>query len=584
MLGFAAALSPAVAAQLTPIALGNASGSGYDVWTLAESDGTPQAAIEGVEFLPIRLVGYPLRDGLRPDLPTAQGRGTPAPYVRLPGWGSLFRVSVGGSTALLTIGPDGAASLRAPVPNINGSPAIQECLAVRADGHAILLATTAPAGGDVALVDLDGGPELVWLTSGLPPLEIEAESLRLSAVAAWFVAGGTLYRTDLAAGTPAAPVDLPLPSGSAVHPDLLMCAQGHRVGVVAEDDQEDRLIFVVPKQGLPVAVATEPADYDTASEQHPLGPFMAINEDGTLLAYRRTLETLELFVEFVEPAEPPLHLTAAPDFPDYIDNVGVLGFAGNVLTFFAGDAQISGVDLDEMIGAGDMFRAVIGLGGDVEVTNVTATGGGQAPPYSQSGTLQFSDALFDPLAQRYILIGESPAEDSTVTIVDATIEAYGSPVVALDGLVEDPQLIAAGLSVLIVSGTKDDEASDSGKQVRIDLLNPKHGEALVSAVALLPAGLWVDRFAISPLGDQAACVLSAGDGYELPLAIALPSGLLSLFWMEPMQVAPLMAFSPQGALVLGLGPASGPFKFALLAGPAGVAAKLPSAQGFALPR
>jgi hypothetical protein len=596
-LGLALALALLVTStangQVAPLALESSSGSGYDIWSVSASDGVASKALEGVHFLPIDLVGYPVRDRLRLDLPTAHGKGSVAPFVRRPSGGSLFRVGLTGSTALLSIGQDGLPSVPVLVPDGSGSEtALLECLTVRADGRTVLLATNPAAGGDVGLVDLESAAPTQWLTAGLPPLKIAADSLRVSPVAAWFVADGVLYRADLASGTPAEAVDLQVSSAAKVLPELLMCAGGHRVAVVVEDDGDLLQIVVVPLQGPPIPVTTEPDDYDTPNDRHPLGPFMAFSDDGSLLAYRRTLDTLELFLSPLEtagPTAPALHLTAEPAFPAYIDNVGVLGFTDHVLSFFAGDATISGVDLEEMIGAGDLFHATLMPDGGVEFDNVTASGGGTAPPYSEAGTLQFSDANFDPLGQRYVLVGESPAEDSTITVIDAQAGAYGGPPsTVLDGLDDDPLLIAAGHAVLILTGTGEEEASDddSGKPATLYLLHSKHmGGSPLAALAKVPAGVTVDRFAVSPDGGRVACVVGAGTGLELPLLIELPVGLLVTLWPDPVGVAPLLAFCPSGSLVMGLGTAGGPYKFGLVdPGWQGVAVKLPVAQGFPLPR
>jgi len=188
-----------------------------------------------------------------------------------------------------------------------------------------------------------------------------------------------------------------------------------------------------------------------------------------------------------------------------------------------------------------------------------------------------------------VLVGESPAEDSTITVIDAQAEAYGGPPsTVLDGLDDDPLLIAAGHAVLILTGTGEEGASDddSGKPATLYLLHSKHmGGSPLAALATVPAGVTVDRFAVSPDGARVACVVGAGTGLELPLLIELPVGLLVTLWPDPVGVAPLLAFCPSGSLVMGLGTAGGPYKFGLVdPGWQGVAVKLPVAQGFPLPR
>ncbi|HZJ73130.1 MAG TPA: hypothetical protein VFF36_19520, partial [Planctomycetota bacterium] len=170
----------------------------------------------------------------------------------------------------------------------------------------------------------------------------------------------------------------------------------------------------------------------------------------------------------------------------------------------------------------------------------------------------------------------------------AQAEAYaGMPSTVLDGLAEDPLLIAAGQAVLILSAADSDESElDSKELTQLHLLASKHmGAPALTALATLPPGVSLDRFAISPNLDRAACVVSAGPGLELPLQIELPNGTFVMMWPEPEGVAPLLAFASSGALLLGLGPGGGPFKFGLIdPGWTGLAVQLPVAQGFALPR
>ena len=583
----AALTAPPAPAQMVPVARAASGGSGLEIWVANETDGIAQLAVPAVDFRPLELVGYAVRDRLRRNLPSAQGENSPAEFVRLPQGGRVFRVTGSGSTGLLVVAPDGSPSLRAMVLDVGGEPGLTDRIAVRSDGRAALVATPLSAGGDVGLVDLDTTQPATWLTAALPPLDVDAESLRVSALGAWFVADGELYRVDLGSGTAAEPVDLGLPVGTRVLPELLLCDQGHRVAALVEVDGENglRRIVVVPVTGPTILVTPDAGQYDAPNLEHSLGPFMAFNEDGTLIAYRQPLGTLELFVAVVEPGEPPLHLTAEPTFPAYIDNVGVLGFAGHVLTFFAGDVQISGVDLEEMIGAGDMFRADVGPGNAVSFTNVTASGGVVDPPYTQPGTLQFSDAFLDPLGQRYVLVGESPAEDTIITIVDATVDSYaGAPLTVLDGLAEDPSLHAAGQSVLIHS--EGDDESDQTVPGALHVLRSLHaGEPALVLVATLPAGVTLAHFAASGTADRAACVASAGAALQLPVLISLPDGLPALMWPFPLAVSPLLSFSSSGLLCLGLGAPGGPFKFGLLApGSTGVAVKLPAGGGFPLPR
>lgn len=571
-------LAPPAADDALPVAR-VAPGGGLELLELDAQGGTTDVVALASALLPLELVGAPRRDRLLLEVPHPSRPDDPLPHVRLPAGGALYRVELAQGQALLHAGAGGHLALLAPAPEL------LPCAAVSADGSRALLVTPASAGGDLLLVDLAAGTA-ACLTDDVPPLDVAPASLRVSPEGAFWVAAGTLWRAP--AGGPAAPVDLGLP-GLPVLPDLALSADGRRAALVAgSEDKElaDRHVAVADLGGQARVVTTSPGDWDAPGTDDPLGPFVALSADGSRVAWRGTVVTQELFLAEVDlPAAAPKQLSVEPQFPAYIDNAGVLGFKPDGrLSFFAGDVTISGVDLQEMIGAADLYLAEIPVEGTPTFVNMSVTSGQVAPPYDNPGQLQFSEVVLDPQARRWLLVGESPQGDQTLTAVSALEGDYTQAVkLLLGGLDFDPELVGAGAAVLVVSEV---EADDSDQEwQRIDLLPALHGapQGELLHLADLPAPLQADRFTAMSHGGWAACVVSAGDGLELPVLLDVATGLPALPLAVPWGVAPRMAFDALGRLVLGFGAADGPYKLlALDPAGGGQVLKLPAGEAYPL--
>jgi len=302
--------------------------------------------------------------------------------------------------------------------------------------------------------------------------------------------------------------------------------------------------------------------------------------------YRGTIETQELFLAEVDLLAEPLQISVEPQFPAYIDNVGVLGFtADGSLSFFAGDVTISGVDLQEMIGAADLYLAQLPVGGPPTIINQSLTSGQLSPPYEQPGQLSFSEAVLDPLGHRYLLVGESPAEDQTLTSVSLLASPYGEPVLdLLGGLDSDPVLVGTGYGVLVVSKIEGAEDSSEDAQ-RLDLLPSLHAQpdgALVP-VGLLPKPLVADRFCSQPQDGWIGLAVSLQPGFELPVLLHSSTGAPALPITTPFGLPSRLAFEALGRLVVGFGAAQGPYKFVALEPEGGIQLLgSPIATGFPL--
>jgi hypothetical protein len=513
----------------------------YDLWTVDELTGVSLLRMEGLAFQPLELVGYARKDHLRINMPTP-GRmadedddddaATIVPdHIRIPGGGALYHNLRGGFGELLMVGARFYPRSVFSLPASGDKSVIQSQVGVSVHGTLALAATVKSAGGDVYLVDLSGidGPRN--LSANLPVLQVEGGSLRVSDSAAWFVADSVLYRA-VAPEWVAAPVDLGLLSGEEVLPESVLAVNGRHLAVVVEGSSDQRRVLLSTADGPTQVITPTPADYCTPDLDEPLGPHLAVDPDGELVAYCTIGTSKEVYVK---PHDgPPTHLSTLPQFQESLDNVGVLGFgtgfqagmAGidnvGVLSFFGGSDQISGLTGQELIGAADMYAAVINSYGEVEVVNVTRTSGQLSPPFDPPGTLTIAEAVLDPLGQRMLLTGETEEDDyyelAVLYLDGGNNWPQPNVQVLLTALEEEPWLHGTGSRVLALVPTDDGPAPSS-----VYLLQPKSGGAQdFTRVADFPQGAQLSRVA----SRKGAAVFVARDpnGVEVPHYVDLKQG------------------------------------------------------------
>ena len=593
-----------------PFAVASPTG-GFDLWHADESSGATYVSVTGIEFLPVRGAGMRFADGMRTDVPTVRGEGTPTPHVRLAGRGNLYRVSRGGKTGLLHVDNKGNAQMMLEVPDADGVPGLLETVAISMQSDSVLVASPVASGGDVWAIDL-GEPRVHLLTGNHPPHAVEPTSLRIHRRSAWFVAGGelfgtptpfhgTIYRTQ---------TELPGP----VLPDLVLSLNGRRVAALHEESHLMRRIVVHSSQGTHTVVTPLASEFFAANYEHPRGPFMALSADGSMVAFLHAEApyhgkwTQELYVREVDIPMASVHVTQAPDFPVYIDNVGILGFVhGKVITFFGGDQTISGIPAAEGMGASDRFAADYNVPEAPVVQNLTRSSGQLLPPYDIPGQLDFVSAQVDPRGERYLLRGDADFLGGQLKSFALDDAKYDSVAVDLvEDVASDVVVRDAGYQVFVITqplpeahgpdypappgggespdddGKDDDDCGDLAPEVDMLLpLDESLGDTL--PVYTLYDDLSLDRFV--GLQELSAAVLSLGPGAEYPVFIDGVTGILSLAWMMPEEVSPRLTVTDSQRLLFGHGPQGGPYQFVSV-GRDGSATMLgvPPGYGFPLPR
>jgi hypothetical protein len=534
----AACLLGTAAAQSVPVARLVAPGR-YDICVAPPDGGPALTVLADVEFLPLDLAGFAVRDRLSASL-SVPAAGAPAPHVKLAEGGSLYLVRGAGATSLLHVRADGTAVVAFDEPDAAG-PSLAPLVHEARDASQALLATTTAAGGKVWLVDLAGSPPRLLSPGGAPPAD--PLSLRVSAGRAFFVAGGTLYAAVLAAPGAASPVPLGA-AGDATLPETALSADGLSLAAVTQDAAGLRRVHVVDQALQPHQITTALGNYDTPNYASPFGPWLALSADGTQVAYRATIGgSAEAFLADV-PQPAPLQLTADANFIDTIDNVGVLGFSSaGAMHFMAGELNLG---VAGQLGSADLFIATPSSGGSLALSNVTATSGDTLAPFTAKGDLEVIDAALDPTAEQLLLVVDPSGGDAALLSLPADFSSGAT--VLLPSLAAPPELHAAGDSVLVLS-----QACAACTQ-ELRLLPPSGTPQLLAAV---PAGLTLDRFTHG--GGRAAFVASAGPGLQLAARLDLAGGGFDLPWPLVGAVSSALSLAgPNGDLVLGVGAAGGP--------------------------
>ncbi len=197
-----------------------------------------------------------------------------------------------------------------------------------------------------------------------------------------------LYRLDLQTWVTTAVV---FPASGGLTPiyldETMACAaDGTALALGAGVDKFNHDIFVVDASGLATNLTNLPGDYEDAGIGEASGMQMAMNGDGSQVAYMRTVLETELFTKSTTPGATETHVTHAAQYIDSIDTIVGLGYKTS------GDLVFSaGKDLIEV----DTYRAIIpALGGPVTtVANETGTSGILAPIYDLGASLTLAGRL-----------------------------------------------------------------------------------------------------------------------------------------------------------------------------------------------
>jgi hypothetical protein len=382
-------VTPATGAWYVPIGLDRVQLLGIDVNGRSELE----------RFLPGKA-------WLETDVPSArvvlpQRRGSIYHYRRdMPGDGSLFGYFV--------VDPNGDAwptyELQGTGLAFSDDPFLPR-VAIAPDGQAMLVATTAAAGGDLIEVFLAPNGGFFSRTDLAPPLVIHEESLRLQS--AWGVAAtqtGILRfpRPSVASATPLTYSGSPPTWWTG---ELAVSGNGAFAAAIASSS--------APLGDVWVFGATGPARR-TSESAMPLsgagflpeanhGPYLAVSDDGLAAAWRIEGTTREGFLAKVVPpvGQVPQQVSSDEWFDDTLDELGHYRFKPGSRSLVLAVGAASAVVPPDLESA-DFFSVELDDAGKPQFTNITLTNGVAQPPFLVTPEL-------DPVS-----VSWTPAQDAVL--------------------------------------------------------------------------------------------------------------------------------------------------------------------------
>ena len=597
--GFA---SPNTAARgMVPFVIETSAGV-HDLWTVTNPGGTARFELSGIAFQQLSLEGYARKDRLRINMPRTieidddDNAAVLPEHILLPHEGALYHIIRDGKSEILLLQPNSTPRILISLPTQAGLSIIEPSVGVSIYGTFMLVTTTEAAGGDAYLLSISADNAPILLTSSQAPLDISAKSLRVSESGAWFQEGNTLYLASKPLWQ-ASPLDLGLTQSEDLNHETVLSTTGNHLVLIAEGSSNTSRILMTNIEGTTEVVTPIPGDYSLPGLDEPLGPHVAVDPSGQLVAYCLQGATEEVYLQ--EIGGEKIHLSSLPHFEDSLDNLGVLGFGTGglverpgidnigVLSFIGGSNMISGLNGDELMGAADMYSAQLDADGGLFVTNITRTSGQLTPPFNPPGTLVVAEATLDPLGQRMLLVGETVNDEHDLAIffLDGGVSGPQPNLqMLLTDLEEEPQYYPAGQRLLVMVPPDDIGPNGGFTPSSLHLLQRKSpGLQVFSGLANFTNGDEISR--IHANRHFGGFVSTDGLGVQRLHGISFRSRtstpLTPAHWT--VNFAPAMRVV-HNKIFCGIGPVGQPLQFMTVA-PNGIsrALNLPTGVGFPLP-
>jgi len=298
----------------------------------------------------------------------------------------FFLVDAGGQARLLLqLAGSGAAADQNPLLGRVG---------ISRDGTRLLCATSVAAGGNLLEVDLQSAA-VIDRTPLQPPLDWRAQSLFLAP--SWGLAvhaAGVLRFPRSAAGASAA-IDFGAGGPTWFSGEVAFSALGDHAATVAGSAAQLADVYVISAQGAVARATPLPARISRAGylPEELDGPYLAVSNDGALVAWRTERNTREAFLARVpwQSAATASQLTNDNNFIDTIDEVGQFAFRSDTLLgFTAGERAGLAGGVDKI----DVFSASLGAGAATPtLQNLSLSSGIASPPFLLPGRIQPEGAV-----------------------------------------------------------------------------------------------------------------------------------------------------------------------------------------------
>lgn len=509
------------------------------------------ATLQDIVLLPIDFAGRTQLERFLPGRPRLVEDVPGASRLKLPaGQGSLYRyrrdAAVGVIFGFFTVAPDGAA--RSVLEKRGSGPAqavdpFVSRVAIDPAGQALLVATTAAAGGDLLEVDLATGTSTLR-TATLTPRTFSPGGLGLRPTWGVAVTDEGVYRFPR---TPAAQVEavaFPAPAPVWFGGEVVFSGDELHAGTIAGASPTEAFPWVVEPSGQARRVGTVARPVQRAGflPDDAAGPFLALSHDAELCMFRTepfgTQVAREAFVGRTAPAAPePEQFTGNGEFLDTLDEIGVAGFVqvptgGEVLVVGVGARNdLANGGIEQM----DLFRIELPAAGPISFTNLSATSGDTNVPFLVKGQIDPEDGLFRvPGTDTFAYHDGAIGYVATVSVSSTTGEKVLLPIVKS---LENAEL--AGNDLLFFVRRDTDQ-----REHQLLRISPAAGGTL-QLLATTPDGTQI-TLAGRDDGSFGAQVRFGLDAWLFHVNAANGASLLTSF---PVALQPTLGFSPQGHLV-----------------------------------
>ncbi|MBL8800373.1 MAG: hypothetical protein JNN27_00135 [Planctomycetes bacterium] len=512
--------------------------------------GLTVAGLDNVRLLRIDRTGRVELDQLRPDRARLRTDIPLASRLDLPaGAGSLYRfqrpVPGGFEFGLFVVDAAGDARIvfqQAGLGAAGDLAPFSPFVAVAPNGDRVLVLTDLAAGGDAIEVELATGAQIVR-TSALPPQSFADSGAHIGAGWAVVASAAGVWRFPLVQPGDAQVVDFGAPAPAHFSAEVALSRNGQFAVTTAGLAPGQQHVFAFGPSGAAVQVTGALDDLSPAGyqPQHRHGPYLAISDDGSHVAWRvQTAVSTEAFLARTSlPA--PRHLTHDVNFIDTIDEIGDFFFrpGTNRLVFAAGETAQGGAPILENL---DYYSAELPASGAEQLLNLTLSSGVAAPPFVQPADLEPLLNVFDPASGLILLHTTASGGSGDLIVADSATPGLS---VALPN-VKDLQFLEAAGGVVWAAVRR----SNGAKPVEVFRFDP----ALVGAGAPLlsvNSAHLCDRFAPGP-GTWAAFVERTPNKERL-WRFDPSAGALVKFSERALFYGPTLTWTPSGELAFSVG-------------------------------
>ena len=496
---------------------------------VAERLSTPPSSsvtLDGLELLPIEVSGATRLHRFAAGRPRSVILDAGLTAIEWPGPGRVrllhYRRAGGTIFGFIRLASGGRATVlmeRAGIDAGNQTDPFDTVVGASSTGSIVLSAPTFSHGvggyGECWLFPATENPPGLWTgveLTGPALLDVAGVSLTFKDEWLYAVMEDRLVRAPADGSALFATVPLP-PSGGMANPlvidELALSADGSTLAVLAGVDEDFVDLYIIDAAGTPTNLTNAPAKIEPPGylPLETAGPFLALNEDGSWVAYvdEVPLQGGELYMQATAVPGAAEHVTSDPFFDHSIDNVSGIFGSGRSFLFFA----------DSGLNNADLYLSTAQVGGGLLRENLTRTSASAGPFFPNAGQINVAAAW--QLGEQRVIVDDRTALGAGYEFTAVT--SAGSPLVAV-GLDRLPAVSRSLLGDTWIASLHSPAASA--------LLCFDGTSASPGLPLLLPGSAVLDEISLNSSGSVAALVVSTVPGQSRVVTLDLATSAVAL--------------------------------------------------------